>query len=61
MKTKKEVLALLESLGRNEKEVADKLWSMGIKGEKRKCKTCPIAQYLVRNGVLLYLIKGTSQ
>jgi hypothetical protein len=51
MKTKEEVLALLVALGSTAQEVADKLVSLGIKGERKKCRTCPIAQYLISNGV----------
>jgi hypothetical protein len=51
MKTKEEVLALLVDLGADEKAVVNKLLAMGIKGDRKKCRTCPIAQYLIRNGV----------
>jgi hypothetical protein len=53
-KTKEEVLALLVSLGTTSQEVADKLLSLGIRGDRNKCKTCPIAQYLVAYGVVTW-------
>jgi hypothetical protein len=51
MKTEKEVLALLVALGKTKDEVAEKLFVLGIRGKRGKCLTCPIAQYLIENGV----------
>jgi hypothetical protein len=52
MKTKAEILALLVDLGSTADEVAAKLISFGIKGEREKCSTCPVAQYLFSKGVV---------
>src|ERR1700722_6769143 len=52
-KTKEKILALLENLGKTKEEVAAKLVSLGIKGEQKKCYSCPITQYLINNGVAL--------
>jgi hypothetical protein len=51
MKSKEEVLNLLVDLGSTEDKVANKLVSLGIKGDRKKCNTCPIAQYLVSKGI----------
>jgi hypothetical protein len=51
MKSKEEVLALLLALGSTEEEIAAKLVSLGIRGDPKKYNTCPIAQYLISNGV----------
>ena len=51
MKTKEEVLSLLEKLGKTKEDVANKLQSLGIKGERNKCYSCPLAQYLIKNGI----------
>lgn len=48
-KTKEEVLALLVALGSTAHEVADKLASLGIRGNKGACASCPIALYLAIN------------
>jgi hypothetical protein len=51
VKSKEEILALLIELGSTADEVATKLVSLKIKGHRYKCKTCPLAQYLIKNGV----------
>ena len=51
IKTKKEVLSLLKKLGKTKEDIAKNLCSLNIKGERNKCSSCPIAQYLVKNGV----------
>ena len=51
IKSKEEVLALLVELGSSADEIAAKLQSLGIRGNKGNCRSCPIAQYLVANGV----------
>jgi hypothetical protein len=51
MKSKEEIRFLLLSLGSTEDRVANKLISLGIKGERKNCTTCPIAQYLVSKGI----------
>jgi hypothetical protein len=56
MKTKEEVLALLVALGTTAEEVANKLVSLGIKGNRERCRTCPIAQYLISNGVASWVV-----
>jgi hypothetical protein len=48
-KSKEEVLALLVALGTTSQEVANKLQYLGIRGKRKQCLTCPIAQYLVSN------------
>ena len=52
MKTKEEVLALLLALGKTEEEVAETLVSLGIRGNKWRRGSCPIANYLLKNGFL---------
>jgi hypothetical protein len=52
-KSKEEVLDLLVALGATRQEVADKLLSLGIRGNRDACVSCPIAQYLIANGVAL--------
>jgi hypothetical protein len=54
MKSKAEILSLLMALGSTADEVAAKLVSLGIKGDRNECRTCPIAQYLVSNGLEAY-------
>jgi hypothetical protein len=51
MKTQEEVLALLIALGTTTQEVAEKLVSLGIRGNKGMCTSCPIARYLIANEV----------
>jgi hypothetical protein len=51
MKTKEEVLSLLLALGASKEEVANKLHALGIRGKRRECSSCPIAQFLAKNDV----------
>jgi hypothetical protein len=50
--SREEVLALLTALGSTEEEVANTLISLGIRGNKRECSSCPISQYLISKGVV---------
>lgn len=47
----KEVLALLVALGKTQEDIATSLRKLGIKGDRRKCRSCPIAQYLIKNNI----------
>jgi hypothetical protein len=61
MKSKEEIVALLVALGSTKEEVAAKLVSLGIKGGYY-CSTCPIAQYLISNGVKADIaVDGTAR
>ena len=40
----------LDFLGRNPNEIARKLRQRNIRGQKKSCTTCPIAQYLILSG-----------
>src|ERR1700722_11081960 len=51
MKTKEEIIALLVALGKTSDEVSNSLIEKGIKGYKHLCRSCPIATYLLDNGV----------
>ena len=42
---------LLEELGETKKEVAKKLISLGIKGKRGNCKSCPISKYLTKKRI----------
>jgi hypothetical protein len=45
-----ELQECIDKLGATQAEVADKLRSMGIKGEAKMSRACPIAEYLKREG-----------
>ena len=51
MMTKGEIATLLSSLGMTANMVADTLLSLGIRGNKKRCRECPIAQFLIKNNI----------
>lgn len=58
MNTKEEIVELLFDLGPSSAGVAKSLEILKITGHKLVCKECPIAVYLIANGV--ELVKGVG-
>lgn len=51
IKSKEEVAELLKALGSHSTEVGEKLFIGKVKGERRSCRRCPIARYLLKHQV----------
>lgn len=60
MNMKERIIELLLALGDTADKVAKTLASLGIKGNRQECNSCPIAIYLARNESKLFDVEVTT-